>query len=265
MGGLAGLAARIIGIEKIIYTNHGWTFNEDRSVLQKLLIKLFSWLIVFLSHETIVLSEKEMNDVRNWVFIKDKTQKIPLGIEEPKFIEKEEARSNLIQLANIVDRGQKIILSIGELTKNKGYIYALGALKKYEQPFTYLIIGAGELKNFLQEKIKEFDLESNVKLLNFIPDASRYLKGCDFLLLPSIKEGLPYVILEAGFAEIPVIATNVGGICELVKNTDDKNILIEAKSPDSILNSIKNEKYFYAKKLNLKDMAEKTIEIMLSQ
>jgi len=61
-------------------------------------------------------------------------------------------------------------------------------------------------------------LQGRVLLPGFVNDASRYLKALDCFLLPSIKEGLPYVILEAGLAALPVIATTVGGVPEIIED-----------------------------------------------
>jgi glycosyltransferase involved in cell wall biosynthesis len=257
MGGLAGLASRIACITKIVYTNHGWTFHEDRSWLQKVIIKIFSWKIILLSTQTIVLSEKEKKDILSWPFVKNKIQIIPLGIEDPIFFEKSEARKKLFEFAGQQDNSKQLILSIGELTKNKGYEHALKALENYPEPYTYMIAGTGETQDVLEKEIRNKNL--NVYLLGYIPHTSHYLKAVDVFLLPSIKEGLPYVLLEAGFAEVPVIATNVGGIPDLAGT--DKNILIPAKYPEAIRNALKNKNYFYPPKLPLQKMIEKTVAI----
>ena len=58
-GGIGALAGRIAGIKKIIFTAHGWPFKEDRNVIAKSLIYALSWLTVFLSHQTIVVSKQD--------------------------------------------------------------------------------------------------------------------------------------------------------------------------------------------------------------
>ena len=72
-----------------------------------------------------------------------------------------------------------------------------------------------------------------------MPDAERFLPGFDIFLLTSLKEGLPYTILEAGLAGLPVIASNVGGIPEIITN-DVSGILVEAGNIDQIAKSLKN-------------------------
>ena len=74
-------------------------------------------------------------------------------------------------------------------------------------------------------------------LLGFIPDAERFLLAFDVFLLSSVKEGLSYVLIEAGFAKIPVVATGVGGIPEIIKN-DKTGILVPSHDPVAISNAI---------------------------
>jgi glycosyltransferase involved in cell wall biosynthesis len=71
----------------------------------------------------------------------------------------------------------------------------------------------------------------NIHLIEFIDNAASYLKAFDIFVLPSLKEGLPYTILEAMAAGIPIIATRVGGIPEMLK---DCGYLIPTKNPDLI-------------------------------
>jgi glycosyltransferase involved in cell wall biosynthesis len=79
----------------------------------------------------------------------------------------------------------------------------------------FVIIGQGEQRVALEKRIIDLGLSSYVTLLGHVQDAAAYLKSLDIFLLSSVKEGLPYVILEAGQAEVPVIATEVGGILEM--------------------------------------------------
>jgi len=60
MGYLVALAGRLTGVPKIIFTVHGWPFNEDRSWVSRKILKIISWLNVLLSHKTIVLPKKNV-------------------------------------------------------------------------------------------------------------------------------------------------------------------------------------------------------------
>ncbi len=234
--GLGALSARLLGIKKIIYTVHGFTFNEDRPLFQKILIKFFSWLTILLSSKTILLSEFEHNQVKKWPFIKNKLIVIPLGIAEKTYLSKEESRKEISRLIKKdILQEQFIVGTIAELHKNKGYNYAIQALSQIEKAI-YIIISEGEERQNIEAQIKRLGA-TNIFLTGNIPDASKYLKAFDLFLLPSIKEGLPYTLLEAADAKIPIISTNVGGIPNFIKN-NFSGTLIESKNETKIKSKV---------------------------
>lgn len=140
-----------------------------------------------------------------------------------------------------------VIGNISELHKNKGINFALEGLKLYiEHIFTstkekprliYIVIGEGEERKSLEKIIKEKKLEEHVALVGSVNEARQYLLAFDIFLLSSIKEGLPYAILEAGFANLPVISTSVGGIPEVIENLKT-GLLIPPGRPTEIKNSL---------------------------
>ncbi len=60
-------------------------------------------------------------------------------------------------------------------------------------------------------------------MVGSVNEASRYLKAFDIFVLPSVKEGFPFVLLEAGLAKLPVVASDVGGISELISDGEKWN------------------------------------------
>ncbi|MBI2086856.1 MAG: glycosyltransferase [Candidatus Zambryskibacteria bacterium] len=80
MGGIGNLAARLAGVKKVIFTTHGWAFNEPRPFWQKIPIKILTWLTILFSHKTICVSEKTKRDVSGWPFVKNKLIVIYNGI-----------------------------------------------------------------------------------------------------------------------------------------------------------------------------------------
>ena len=170
--------------------------------------------------------------------------------------------------------------TISELTRNKGLKYAIKAIKKLKKSLEhnwngiFVIIGSGEDRGYLESIIQKKGLEKNVFFAGFVEDAPKYLKAFDVFLLSSVKEGLPYVLLESGLAENAIISTEVGGIAEIID--DMKNgLLIKSKSKKEIANAlnfyIKNEdsriefgrklKEKIQKKFNVNTMIEKTLKL----
>lgn len=221
-GGLGALAGRILGIPHIIFTSHGLAFEEPRPELARKIIRFFTWLTCALSHAVIALSVEAQNQLREMPLLSQKIHLIPNGLPEISFVSRREARKHLQKYTGTkLPRTVPWILTIAELTANKGIEYALHAasiLKSQEQDFLYLIIGDGEHKEKLENLVKKYDLATTVKLLGFVSDASYYLKACDIFLLPSLKEGHPYVLLEAAQAKLPVVGSDIAGIRTFLKH-----------------------------------------------
>ncbi len=232
IGSLGALAARLAGIPKIIFTVHGFAFNEDRPWWQKKLISFLSWLTIVFCTEVIFISNTERAQASEWPGIRNKARLIHNGIDAPDFVSKADARAQLASLLGrpeTIFENKTVVGTIAELTKNKGLSFALEAVAHTEN-ILYIIIGQGELKEALETEIKDKHLESRVLLAGFIPNASSLLKAFDIFLLPSLKEGVPYVLLEAGFAGVPVIAANVGGVGEIISDGETGSLVVSGSS-----------------------------------
>lgn len=204
---LGALAARILGVKRIIFTVHGWPFNEKRGEFARVMMYLVSWLTAFLSHAVIVVSKSDEAQAKKMRWIEKKIRYIPVGIESPAFLSRDEVSSSLSLIAP-----SPRIVTIAELTANKGIRYAIeavGLLKQRGAGVSYAVIGDGEQRKELEESTAAFGVGDCVTFAGFIPDAARYLKGFDIFLLPSIKEGMPYVLLEAAAAGLPIVTTTV--------------------------------------------------------
>lgn len=111
------------------------------------------------------------------------------------------------------------IVGVGRLNKNKNWeliIHACKLLKDEGRELEFSIIGEGPEEKNLQKLIKDLNLEDNLFLLGSIPNISCQLTKYDIFCLCSHIEGMPNVIMEASTAGLPVVATRVGGIIELV-------------------------------------------------
>lgn len=210
-GGVGALAARLAGVPKIIFTSHGLAWDESRSVISKFLIYLASQLTFLLCHKVITISSDNHKRVRGSILIYN-------GIGSMTFGSGEKIRSAF-------PAGVKITGTIGELTHNKNQI-ALIEEAREKLDMHIAIIGEGELRSKLEAKIKEYNLDSRVKLFGFLP-ASEVLRGFDSFALPSLKEGLPYVLLEAKLAGLPIVANRVGGVPEILDAKDLKEFSLE--------------------------------------
>ncbi|MEK7646074.1 MAG: glycosyltransferase family 4 protein [Patescibacteria group bacterium] len=223
--GLGALAGRLLRVKNIVYTVHGWAFNEDRPLHQKIVIIFFSWLTMLLCHNVIVLSKYEYVQSMRFPFTKRKIQLVPLGIQSPTFMSVDGAKQTISKMLGmgLPDFNKRVAIGvIAELHPNKGLSYLIEALSTVAHQYPHvlcIIIGEGQDRDMLTLDIQQRHLEDHVRLVGYLENASEYLKAFSIFVLPSIKEGLPYVLFEAGYASLPVLSTTVGGIPEIVEDT----------------------------------------------
>lgn len=271
--GLGALAGRIAGVPKIIFTAHGWAFNENRSSISRLLIKIFSWITVILCHKTIAVSDNVSQSMRS-LGVGRKISVIRNGIEQIDFLERAEARKFMGTLLHIeIPPDGFCAGTIAELHPSKGLEYAIKAfaeLTPKNPNLYYIILGDGQEKERLNALIERYGIHNRVYLAGFVKDAARYLKALDVFILPSITESFGYVLLEAGLAKLPVIATTVGGIPEIIEN-GKTGILVSPQSPQEIIQAIKKiieepqQRIDLGRALNHKVMNDFTIDRVITR
>lgn len=246
VAGFVGVVAgRLARAPRIIFTAHGWAFNEDRSKTQKDIFKFFHWLTVILSHTTIAVS-KAIVEQMDWPWAQRKMQVVYPGRTIPEMKSRSEARG-IIETkvidseANLSDFHKDIwIGTIAELHPIKRIhraIDAIAALSRSYKDIRYVIIGDGEEMNKLRQQITDLGIENHVFFTGSIHEAARFLPAFDIFLLPSKSESFGYVLLEAGLAKLPVIATNVGGITDIITH-EENGILVPADDTPEITDAL---------------------------
>ncbi|MBL6444765.1 glycosyltransferase family 4 protein [Fulvivirga sp. 29W222] len=114
-----------------------------------------------------------------------------------------------------------VLINIGSLVpekNHKGLLNIFSRLHRAHKGIQLIILGTGNEKGVLVERVKQLGLQNNVHFLGSRTDVMEILKKADALVMPSNIEGLPGVILEAQYAKVPVVAYNVGGIGEVIVN-----------------------------------------------
>jgi len=221
-GGLGALAGRIMGVKKIIFTVHGWPFKEERNVFVQTLFYFASWMTSLLSDVVIVVSQEDERLGKRMWFTGGKIIYIPLARIPSEMFTRKQAEEILFTGPATSFLKAVRLVTIAELTPNKGLRYGIDMMKELEKrapgTYTYMIFGKGEEESFLTGEVQAKNLASAVSFANINPpihllqadfssEASRYLRAFDIFILPSIKEGMPYVLLEAAAAGLPIVAT----------------------------------------------------------
>ena len=226
--GLGALAGKIEKVPRIVFTVHGWPYKEPGSFRRSWLIWFASLATLLLSHVAIVVSKA---DKRTVLGAFPHVRHIPLGMEPVSLLTREEARTALN-----LDQSHYVLGSIAELNDNKGIEYGIRAfaeLKARGAADRYVLMGDGELKTHLVLLSRELGVANDVIFAGFVPDARRYLNALDVMLLPSLKEGLPYAALEAAAAGIRIVASDVGGIPDALHGYKGA-ALVPPRRPDAL-------------------------------
>lgn len=238
MGAMGALAARIIRVRRIVFTVHGWAFNEPRSSIARAIIYMIACLTVLLAHRTIAVSRAVANDVPQW--LRGRVRVIENGIGPISFFDRMTARYALMRKDRTLTEGLWIG-SVAELHPVKGIDFGIAGCERLLQKRPdahYIVLGDGEMRGELEREIASKGLAGRVHLLGFVEDASSYLLAFDIFLMPSLSEALSLALLEAGAAGLPVIASNVGGIPEIIEH-QETGILVASHSAEEIANALK--------------------------
>lgn len=241
IGGLGSFAARIAGIPHIIFTAHGWAFNEDRSIVSRLAIKLLYFITIALCDTTIAVSHAVAEKAPAWG-MRNKIVVIHPPTHREDLANKKSAREHFVRAVPSLHGDNRLWVGIvAELHKNKGLSYAIEAMKEpsLQKNSLLLIVGAGQEEMALKNLVQASSLGGSVFFAGFDGDAPRLMTAFDIFLLPSTTEAFGYVLLEAGFAEVPVVASRVGGIPEIVDD-NKTGLLIEPRKRVAIREAIQS-------------------------
>jgi glycosyltransferase involved in cell wall biosynthesis len=234
IGGMGSLAGRLAKIPHIVFTAHGWAWNEDRGMISKLFIRLIYTLTFAFSNEIIAVSEAIRSQAKNLPFAK-KIKVIYLGIDNALVYDRTIARK---MLPNGLNDYEMLVGTVAELHPIKGLSYAIEAFSTLRDlNIKYIIWAEGDERKKLEALITKLELKDRVFLPGNVPNASLFMRAFDCLLVPSLSEALGYVVLEAGRAEVPVIATSVGGIPEIIEDMKS-GILVHPKNAKDIARAI---------------------------
>lgn len=274
MGGIGAVAGRIMQVPHIIFTGHGWAFNEVwRPSWQRVVIKFFVWLSVMLNHKTICVSEKTKRDIAGMPFTKNKLVVIHNAIQPFDLRAREDARQKLVPG---ISAETLLVGSTGELHKVKGLDVLLHSWKevKKSRNAKLVLMGIGDQEENLKHLAEDLGISDSIIFTGFVENARHLLPALDIFVMPSRSENLPYGILEAGVAGLPVVATAVGGIPEII-DSGKNGILVFRDDTESLTSALdkladdarlrenlgENLKNTVRTKFALKEMVSKTLEV----
>jgi len=220
-GTLGRLAAKLAGVKQIYHTFHGHIFQ---GYFGKLKTKFFLWverILGLFTTKIIAISELQKKELCSLkIAPESKFTVIPLGFELQKFTGLKRTGAFRKELG--VTDEVKLIGIIGRLVPIKDHHLALKVfqevVQKYHHPVKLVIIGKGELEQELKAKVAEQGLERSVIFTEWQHDLPKIYPDLDIVLLTSLNEGTPVALIEAMACGVPVVATAVGGVGDLIKD-----------------------------------------------
>ena len=233
------IAGHLAGVPVIISTVHNSLKDYEVSALKRWLYVLLLRLTLPLVHRIICVS-----DANRWDVIEEcpaaaaRVQTVYNGID-PSAFPSQPDRMKVRDELGIVSG--PVLVMIARLTEAKGHRYLLQAfpnlLKSWPQ-FSCVFVGAGELHGALHRMAVDLGVERACRFVGVREDIADVLAAADVVVLPSLSEGFPFVLLEALAMGCPVVASRVNGVPELIED-HKTGLLVPPRDPQALAAAIR--------------------------
>lgn len=222
---------------KCIYTAHGFHFYKGAPIQNWIIFyPIEKWLSRY-TDILITINKEDYNRAKN-KFKMRTIEYIPgVGVDPEKFLlqnfDKQKYREKLGYSNN-----DFVILSVGELNKNKNHEIVLKAIAQLKNSnIKYMIAGKGELKEKLLDIAESLGIRNQLQLLGFRKDIPELLKSSNLFIFPSKREGLPVSVMEAIISDTLCAVSNIRGNIDLIDN--EKNGFVFNNDVYEVANIIK--------------------------
>jgi glycosyltransferase involved in cell wall biosynthesis len=246
-GILGRWAAWLAGIPRIIHTYHGLGFSDSHPCWIK-------WLFIWLecvtgritTHFVVVSERNRIKAERYGILSKAKCELIRSGVDLQAFGSPNSDNCKK-RLGLDLPPADRIVGIVAGFKPPKALHYFVDVAKTVSDRISgvrFLMVGDGELRPQLEAQIHELGLESVVKMIGWRRDIPELLQIFDVFLLTSLWEGLPRVLVEAMAIGIPVVAMDIDGIAEVVKNGENGYLVSPGntdKMAEHVINLLRDE------------------------
>ena len=234
---LAARKARKNG-SKVIYTAHGFHFYKGAPWLNWLVYFPVEWLLSPMTDVLITINREDYERAKRLLRAK-KVVYIPgVGIDVSRFRGNGEQGVALRRELGIPD-GAAVLLSVGDLNKNKNHRAVLEALARMEnRNLHYVVCGRGPLKEELEAFAREKGLADRVRFMGYRDDIPAFYAMADVFVFPSFREGLSVSVMEAMASGLPIVCSRIRGNTDMVEDGVN-GYLTEPGNPDSIAGALR--------------------------
>ena len=234
----SGSETKAFGNSTMVSTLHSLEYKRSGGVNtpESKMVDSLEWWITFESALIIVCSMSMKNDtITGFGVPEDKIWIIPIGVDAEKFRKCHPDRES-VRAKYGAYHGEKLILFVGRLTQQKGCEYLIQAIPQISKQFNtkLVVVGDGSYREELESIAKASD-GHKIRFTGFLPDndLTELFLCADVLVIPSIYEPFGVVALEAMAAGLPIVASNVDGLGEIVVH-ERNGILVYPKDTSSI-------------------------------
>jgi len=218
-GILGRWAAFFVRVPVIIHTPHGHVFWGYFGKLKTRIFILLEKISALVTDRLIMLTEQEKNDHLHFhIAPENKFSVVHSGINLDEFSNTSVDPASMKRRLGVPE-DNLIVGTVGRLTSIKGHRYLIEAARKIagsRPDTTFVILGDGELLDELKNMVTRSDIEENIKFLGWRSDVAEVMSTFDIFALPSLNEGMGRVLVEAMALGRPIVASNIGGIPDLV-------------------------------------------------
>ena len=241
LSGISSVIAEIANIPLVV-TCHGTDIIGINNESEKGLTWGTEWAQEAYDYASAIITiSKENTNLLEKVFGQDdKVKLIKNGVDTNVFYKDNSLkRKAVLKEFEIEDNYDNVICFVGKLTEIKGVDTLLEALAiNKDKNLLTLIVGDGELRSLLEQQVQDLELENVVFLGNLPQDKLQKIYNIvDCSIVPSRKEAFGLVAAESLICGSPVIATNIGGLSEIV--TEDLGMLFEMNDYETLAQDIK--------------------------
>ncbi len=234
--GLIGrVAAALAGAPLVVFTAHGFSFNEPSGMVKHRLMLWQERLGARLGDHIVAVSEYDRRAaLAEKVCGEDGITTIHNGIDLAKFDLENGSTKQKLGFST----ADRVVGTIANFYPNKGlgfFIDAFEVVSRELKDAHAVIIGDGPTMPAVRARAKAKGLAGKVRFLGYRDDAARFLHAFDVFALSSVKEGFPWALLEAMAVARPIAATSVGGVSEMVGETA---LLVPPREPASLGSAI---------------------------
>jgi glycosyltransferase involved in cell wall biosynthesis len=229
LGRLAGITMNLRGGHdrriRMIHTYHGHVFHHYFGKGKTLFFILIERLLGRFTDRIIVLSPLQKDDIckRYKIAREDRVRMIPLGFEVSDFARDNpgEREATRLQILSEISEDTVMVGIIGRLTPVKNHSMLLRAVRilkteNIARRFKFLLIGGGELRDALMREARVLGVQDQVIFTGWLRDMPSIYRALDVVALTSLNEGTPVTLIEAMASGVPVVATEVGGVGDLM-------------------------------------------------